>query len=238
MSDLTDRIGWEPIWKQAKVPKRYESFAAPNATVVEWAQTLAPGCAVFDLGCGAGRHCVYLGGRGFKVAGSDISPSGVERARAACAERNIPFDGKVAPMTDLPWPDASFEAALSTSTIHHELRTNVARAIAEVARLLKPGGLFLVDFPCTETIDYDRLRAQVAAGDLQEVEPNTFVDQRPDSVDIDGYLPHHFCDEADVRDLLKSFEITKLWAALHPGRPERGPGNVGKWVAWARKPSN
>ncbi len=141
-------------------------------------------------------------------------------------------------MIDLPWPDATFDAALSTATIHHERRVNIRRAIEEVARILKPGGLFLVDFPCTATLDYDRMRAQVAAGELTEIEPNTFVDQRIDSEDIDGYLPHHYSDEADVRDLLAPFEIVRLWAALHPARPQRGPGNVGKWVAWARKPVN
>lgn len=234
---MSDRLGWEPIWNKPIIPKRFESFAAPGTTVVEWANALPVGIAILDVGCGVGRHCVYLGARGFRMAGTDISPSGVERSRAACAQRNIPLDAQVAPMIALPWPDNTFEGALSISTIHHELRANVAQAIREVARVLKPGGSFLVDFPCTDTLDYDRLRTEVAAGQQQEIEPNTFIDMRPDSEDIDGYLPHHFSDEADVRDLLSPFEIVRLWAALHPARPARGPGNVGKWVAWARKPT-
>ncbi len=232
---MTNRVGWEPIWQQAKVPKRFESFATPNATVVEWADTLPANVTILDMGCGLGRHCVYLGERGFRMAGSDVSPSGVTRSIAACAERNIPFDGKVCPMTDLLWPDATFDAALSTQTIHHERRANVIRAIEEIARVLKPGGLFMVDFPCTDTIDYERLRAEVAAGRQLEVEPNTFVDPGPNTEDIDGYLPHHFCDEAEVRALMQPFQIVRLWAALRPALPARGPGNVGKWVVWARK---
>jgi hypothetical protein len=61
----------------------------------------------------------YLGRLGFKMAGADISATGVQLASAACAERGISFDGRVCPMTSLPWADASFDAALSTSTIHH-----------------------------------------------------------------------------------------------------------------------
>lgn len=230
-----NRIGWEPIWASEQIPSRYTSFAPPNDTVVEWANSLPPGAAVFDLGCGAGRHVTYLGGRGFQMAGSDIAPTGVQRTYTACAERGLAFDGRVCDMTTLPWPDETFDATLCTSTIHHALRANIQQAIAEVWRILKPGGLFLLDFPCTDTWDYQSQRAGVVAGHQLEVEPNTFVNPRLDSEDIDGYLPHHYCDEADVRDLLRHFTLVRLWPALRPVLPELGQGLDGKWVAWARK---
>jgi SAM-dependent methyltransferase len=223
-----NRIGWEPIWSSDTIPERYASFAAPNETVVEWANSLPAGSNVFDLGCGAGRHVTYLGGRGFRMAGADISPTGIQRANTACAERGISFDGRVSDMTALPWEDAAFDAALSISTIHHGLRADIQRAIDEVWRLLRPGGLFLVDFPCTDRADYAYLRAEVAAEKIREVEPNTFVDERPDSDDPDGFLPHHFCDEADVRDLLSRFTLERVG-------PDTAAGARGKWVAWARK---
>ncbi len=75
-----NRIGWEPIWSSVTIPGRYASFAAPNDTVVDWANSLQAGADVFDLGCGVGRHVTYLGGRGFRMAGADISPTGVQRA--------------------------------------------------------------------------------------------------------------------------------------------------------------
>jgi tellurite methyltransferase len=223
-----NRIGWEAIWNSEYTPERYASFAAPNDSVVDWANSLQPGALVFDLGCGVGRHVTYLGGRGFRMAGSDIAPTGVQRTYAACAERGLAFDGRVCDMTALPWPDATFDAALSTSTIHHALRANIQQAIGEVWRILKPGGLFLVDFPHTDRADYAYLRAEVAAGHVLEVEPNTFVDERPDSDDPDGFLPHHYCDQADVRDLLSRFVIERLETELNAG-PR------GKWVVWARK---
>ena len=67
-----DRIGWEPIWASNHIPERYASFAAPNDSVIEWANRLASGAFVLDLGCGVGRHVTYLGGRGFRMAGADI----------------------------------------------------------------------------------------------------------------------------------------------------------------------
>jgi SAM-dependent methyltransferase len=223
------REGWEAIWSSGRIPERYASFAPPNSSVVAWATGLPAGAQVLDLGCGVGRHVTYLGGLGFKMAGSDISATGVQLASAACAERGISFDGQVCPMTSLPWPDNTFDAALSTSTIHHALRADIQRALAEVWRILKPGGQFLVDFPDTGRGDYGVLRAEAAAGRIREVEPNTFVDERPDSDDPDGFLPHHFCDEADVRDLLRRFTLDQLVQ-------DPRDGFRGKWVAWARKP--
>ena len=234
---LPEHLGWEPIWGQGKIPKRFASFAAPNSTVVEWTNQLNPGGFALDVGCGVGRHCTFLAKRGFRVAGMDNSPTGIRLAQQACALRHIPFDGRVCDMTALPWEDGTFDAALSISTIHHGLRANVAKAIQEVARVLRPGGDFLVDFECTQTMKYAERRALAKIGQITEVEPNTFVDMRPDSNDLDGYLPHHFSDESDVRDLLHPFEIVRLWAALHTSTSAASKDQVvGKWVAWVRKP--
>ncbi len=231
-----DRAGWEQIWRSGNIPPRYRSFATANPTVAEWAETITPGGFVLDLGCGVGRHAIYLGERGFRMAGVDISPTGVRLAQAACMERQIVFDGKVSDMTMLPWADMTFDAVLSTSTIHHHRRAGIVQALAEVRRLLKPAGLFLADFPCTDTLIYQQLCKQVAVGEIVEVEPNTFVDERPNTEDDDGFLPHHFCDEADLRDLFQAFKILKLWADVHEITSASGSGLVGKWVVWARRP--
>ena len=180
--------------------------------MVEWAETIPVQGYVLDLGCGVGRHMVYLGERGFRMAGVDISPSGIQRAQKACADRQIPFQGHVSDMNALPWRDETFDAVLSISTIHHHWRAGIIRTLGEVRRVLKPGGLLLVDFPC-----------------------NTFVDQRADLDEMDdGFLPHHYCDEADLRELLRSFEIVRLWASLRELKD--GAGMRGKWIASARRP--
>lgn len=225
------RAGWDHIWRGDRIPPVFQSFAPPNPTVIEWADTLPAGSYLLDVGCGVGRHMVYLGGRGFRVAGLDVSPGGIDLAAQACAGRGITFEGQVSDMTTLPWPDGTFDGALSTSTIHHHRRADVIRALDEVRRVLKPGGSFLVDFPSTNTTVYAQIRQQVATGLIHEVEPDTFVDDRPDSYDLDGFLPHHFCTEAETRDLLRDFEIVRLHEALFEDQ-----GTIkGKWVAWARR---
>jgi SAM-dependent methyltransferase len=169
------------------------------------------------------------------MAGIDIAPSGVRLTREACAHRRIGFDGQVSDMHTLLWADRTFDAALSISTIHHHRRDGIIRTLGQVRRVLKPGGLLLVDFPCTDTLDYRLSRERVAAGQIAEIEPNTFVDQRPDLDELDDdFLPHHYCDEDDLRDLLRPFEIIRLSAALR--QSQDGAGMRGKWVASVRRP--
>ncbi|NWF69984.1 MAG: class I SAM-dependent methyltransferase [Chloroflexi bacterium] len=231
------RAGWEHIFRGGDIPPRYRSLAEPNPQVVEWADTLPAGGLLLDVGCGVGRHVVYLGGRGFRIAGIDISPTGIRMSQEISAQRQIPFEGHVSPMTALPWPAITFDGALSTSAIHHQRRADLVQALAEVWRVLKPGAVFIADFPSTDTLDYQDMRTRVAAGQLTEVEPNTFVDEStsPDPME-DLFLPHHYCDAADLRDLLRHFEIVRLQADLRPVTTAQGSGKVGKWVVWARRP--
>jgi tellurite methyltransferase len=229
----SERAGWELIWQVNGEHPRYGTTIAPNASVVEWADSLPAGGFVLDVGCGVGRHVVYLGGRGFRMAGVDISPTGIQKTQEACAERQIEFEGYVSNINTLKWPDATFDAALSTSTIHHFLRAGIEQTLREIRRVLKPGGLLLVDFLSTGTAGYEEMRQQAAAGEVTEVEPNTFIDERA-TIDAmsDSFLPHHFCDEADLRDLLRNFEIVELRAALQGGKDS----SRAKWVAFVRKP--
>ena len=230
-----ERVGWELIWRHGNEHPRYGSYTAPDAAVVEWAATLAAGGFVLDLGCGVGRHVIHLGSCGFRMAGIDISPSGIRLAQEACADRRISFEWQVSDMTTLQWADRTFDAALSISTIHHLKREGIIRALGQVRRVLKPGGLLLVDFPCTDSLDYRRLRERVAAGQIAEIEPNTFVDQRPDIDEMDDdFLPHHYCDEDDLRDLLRPFEIIRLWTCLR--KSQDNAGMRGKWIASVRRP--
>jgi SAM-dependent methyltransferase len=231
-----ERAGWETLFQQGVFPPRYQTTAAPNDSVVEWANGLAPGSLILDVGSGVGRHVIYLGGRGFRMAGLDASPTGIRTTQDICAERGIDFDGHVGDMKSLPWPDATFDAAFSTSTISHGLVADIAQALAEIRRVLKPGGRLLVDFPHRETQGYQRALRQTAEGTLTEVEPNTFVDLGPNlDPTSDAFLPHHYADEAGVRDLLRGFEITRLEAHFLDKAADEEPASRGYWVAWARK---
>lgn len=234
--DHTALGGWEQIWRSGDIPPRFTSDAAPNQSVIALADSLPAGAAILDIGCGVGRHVTYLGGRGFRMAGLDISPTGIQMTAEVCAARGISFEGKVSDMRTLAWPDETFEGALAISTLHHQRRADIFRSLQEVGRVLKPGGLFVVDFPGTQAWGYQLLREEAAAGLVQEIEPNTFVDERVEGYDIDGRLPHHYVDEAALRELFGAFELVRLHPDFHEIETPQGKGLAGKWVVVARKP--
>ncbi|MCE0761486.1 class I SAM-dependent methyltransferase [Pseudonocardia kujensis] len=97
-----------------------------------------PAGAVLDAACGTGRYAVRLAGLGHAVVGIDRSPDMLERARAKVPGGRFLEGG----LTDLPLPDASVDAAVCALALVHV--PEVAPAVAELARVVRPGGRILV----------------------------------------------------------------------------------------------
>ncbi len=122
---------------------RDESAATREAEFVTRVLGLAAGDLVLDAACGAGRHARALAARGARVVGADLSADlladAVERSRDV---RYVLADVRV-----LPFRDGAFAHAVSlfTSFGYFEDATN-ARHLAEIRRVLRQGGAFVLDF--------------------------------------------------------------------------------------------
>jgi ubiquinone/menaquinone biosynthesis C-methylase UbiE len=126
--------GWQ------KAAAEYEAtFAGATAAfadeLLEGAR-VASGMRMLDLCCGTGVVTAAAAARDAAPTGFDFSPAMLSRARAACPV--APFDEGDA--EDLPYPEASFDAAVSNFGIHHIPRPE--RALAEAFRVLRAGGRF------------------------------------------------------------------------------------------------
>lgn len=98
---------------------------------------------VLDLGCGAGHTALAFAARTAQVVALDLTPEMLEQARALAVERgleNLRFEA--ADAAHLPFPDASFDVVTSRLSAHHY--ADPAAAVREAARVLAPGGLFLL----------------------------------------------------------------------------------------------
>ena len=101
----------------------------------KFAARLAPGAAVIDLGCGAGRDLKALSERGFFAVGLDVS---ARLARIACLHSDCPV--VVADFRHLPIASEHFDGAWASASLLHLGRDDIGQALSEIRRILKPGG--------------------------------------------------------------------------------------------------
>ena len=103
---------------------------------------LEDGLDVLDLGAGTGTLALWAKERvpGVRIRGLDGDPAIIRQAtrKAARADVEIPFDEGMS--YDLPYEDQSFDRVLSSLFFHHLVLRDKERTIAEVARVLRPGG--------------------------------------------------------------------------------------------------
>lgn len=130
---------WTRRWMGTRTASRDLAFLLPH---------LRTGMDVLDCGCGPGSITLDLAGivAPGTVTGIDIEPRQLEAARALARERevgNVRFDQ--ASVYELPFPDASFDVAVAHFVIEHV--SEPARALREIRRVLKPGGIAAIKDP-------------------------------------------------------------------------------------------
>jgi ubiquinone/menaquinone biosynthesis C-methylase UbiE len=149
-------------------------FGPIQRTVLELAaeQVGGPG-AILDVGCGTGKLLRTAQARfpRAKLVGVDAAAEMVKQAQAMNEAGTIRFQQATA--ESLPFPGGSFDLVFSTMTFHHW--SDQARGAAEVARVLTPGGRWLLaDF--------------VAAGIMKPIRRLLRLHQFPEPVRLKGLL--------------------------------------------------
>ena len=172
---------------------------------------------ILDLGCGTGRHTIYLVKQGFKVYGCDASKSALKIIKEIIPE----VDFRQCDMTNLLYEENSFDGVLCHFVIQHGKISEIKKAISEIYRVLKYNGILYLSVPSVEHPEY-------FTG--EEIEPNTKI-----NIDaIDGKVPHHYFTESEIKELFNKFEIIKLEYVKF--KSERGSTkNAAAFIMYARK---
>lgn len=167
---------------------------------------------VLDLGCGTGRHLVYLAKKGFDVYGIDIADEGIKLSKEWLKEEGLKADIKIGSIHErLPYKDNFFDAVISTQALHHERIKKVRKGIKEVERILRPEGIVFMTF-------FRRI--------LKSSVPGTIIKkrkwQKADYVIIaprtyaptEGYekgLPHYIFNKKEIRKEFRNFKLRGIW---------------------------
>jgi len=156
---------------------------------------------VLDLGCGAGRHCILLAGRGFEVVGIDISKNALKMARRWVQKEKLEDIALIrATMTNIPVYDCCLDAAVSVSVMHHALQKDIMTSVSEVYRILGKNGWFVANLASVRDPRY---------GTGRRLEKDTFWILEGYERKQFGEL-HHFFNKREALRLLNLFSRVEV----------------------------
>jgi len=101
-----------------------------------------PGATALDVATGGGHTALWLARHAWVVTAGDIAPRMLENARNLCAESGFRIETHLFPAEAMPFADGSFHLVTVRVAPHHF--SSPAQFVRETARVLKPGGLFLL----------------------------------------------------------------------------------------------
>ncbi len=166
---------------------------------------------VLDLGCGSGRHLVFLVKKGFMVFGFDIAKDGIILAKKWLKSEGLkPIDFKIGDIYQkLPYYDNFFDAIISTQTLHHNKIENIRKLIKEIERITKPQGLLFISVANPRT--KKQLQAILKPGEkpwrMKKIAPCTLVPMEGD----EKGLVHYIFSKTTLKKEFKNFKIHNIW---------------------------
>lgn len=153
-----------------------------------------PFAPILDLGCGVGRHLVFFRQLGFEVMGTDVSPGALRASRSWLAREGLSAELAASRVDAIPAVSRRFGTVVSHGVLDHVTLAEAHGALAEVRRVLMPGGLVHLSLRMRDSFDY---------GIGSEIEPGTY---RLETGHERG-LPQHFWTDAEIEALLEGFDV-------------------------------
>ncbi|MEM7582475.1 MAG: class I SAM-dependent methyltransferase [Acidobacteriota bacterium] len=145
MADQSVASFWDLAYTSGEYLEHWESPHPPLELAAALAGGLIPAASkVLDLGCGAGAEAVFLAQHGCEAIGVDASAAAIDLARQQATRAGASVQLHCADVTRLPLADRSIDFATDRGCFHaidDDLRPAYVR---ELARVLVPGGGFLL----------------------------------------------------------------------------------------------
>lgn len=149
---------------------------------------------VFDLGCGNGRHVIFLAEQGFEVYGMDISEEAIRIAKAWLARKGLKADLRSGDIERLAFEDNFFDLIIASEVLDHIPFSKAMDVMNEIKRICTPQGYIYITLRSTEDSEFGRGR---------KVEHNTF---RLEEGYEKGIIQHYF-DLKEIKELFAGFKI-------------------------------
>jgi len=200
------KLAWDRVFK-----KEGKIFVKPEKCVRKAVKFFKKGGVkrILDLGCGSGRHLIYLAKRGFDVYGFDISKQGIKIAREWFKEEKLKANLRIGDFyKKLPFKDNFFDAIISIAALHHGKIGDIRKLIKEMKRVLKPQGLIFIT--AHKMLPKKKIPKEKLF-EIKYIAPRTYIILGgPEKGGI-----HYNFNKKILKREFRDFEFLKLW--LEPG---------------------
>jgi len=195
----------------------FDRLLRPSEDSIRVLSQLQPGQKVLDTGCGSGRLTIaaqkWVGPAG-EAQGIDPSPEMVNLASQNAASSGLAAKFQVGLAEAIPFPDATFDVVISRLVMHHLPGDLKQRGLAEMRRVLKPGGVCLV-------VDFEPPTSPIL---LHLVE--NLLSPMMAKIDVRTYIP--LLVEAGFVDVETGPTSSKLLSFVRGRAPGKGSGSGNK----------
>ena len=188
-------------WDWSRVSENYWNKASDEflPVALRWKELNKQ--TVLDIGCGRGRHALFLADMGFDVTATDISPEGIEQLQKEAKKRKLDKKIKtlVCDMLELPFKKNTFDGVLGFHSIFHTDYAGLKKVIKKITGMLKESGQLYITFNSKSNPSF-------RAGDNTVVDDYTIIRHRG----IEEGVPHTFLEHKDIVELLADYKILKM----------------------------
>jgi tellurite methyltransferase len=182
-----------PFWEASyQSGDETAAFGHPSTEVVALAGKLQSGARVLDLGCGEGRHAIYLARRGFEVTAIDISKAAIRKLSRLADEAGIRVRALHTDMREYAFVEL-FDLIVAHGSLHLIARNAWTKVIGEMKAHTRHGGHNIVA---------------------------VFTDKLPSPDDLEPFHVGLF-REGELYDHYRDWDIIETWSYIledeHPG---------------------
>lgn len=138
----------------------------------------------------------------------------------------MPLTACVADMLSLPFEDNTFDCAMAYNVIYHTDIPGFQAALAEIRRVLKPGGELFLTLISKSTYGYKQ------ADSSRRVDANTLLSEKSDT---ETGVPHLYVDLADIKRFFKAWHLEDSLRESCVYNPEEPQYYSSHWSLTVRK---
>ena len=199
----------KPFWENTYKHKEYSTFGEPSIEVKQIAQRLKKSSKILDIGCGEGRHSIFLASLGFHVDAFDISENGINKLKHIVKEKKLDINAKISSITDYEFSNR-YDFIIAHGVLHLIKREDWEPLIDKMKMYTNLNGVNVIV---------------------------VFIDKIPIPEDLREFCIGLFKD-GEIKQIYNDWEIelykSYIFQDEHPGSIKHTHA-VNKLVAWKRK---